>query len=120
MGKKINWKIIAIDGYPRNSGNGFSEPVIVYSIDGSSAVTRYRYEEDDDGKNCSSWLDLPESRQHRPKIWAYLPEPPKEVFEKAVECMKKEREARPTLAEDTARYKKNYENYLERKKVCVG
>ena len=88
---ELDWKIVAVDGYPENNGSGYSDVCVVFSIDMSCDIGRRVFEEDDGGKDFSHWEGLPESRQHRPKIWAYLPEPPQEVFDKAIAAMKSER-----------------------------
>lgn len=84
----MDWKIVGIDGYPENNGNGESDIVIGVDLNRYSILTRRSFADDEDGKDCSYWQDVPKHQQHRIVIWAYLPEPPESVFDQVIQKMK--------------------------------
>ena len=79
---ELDWKIIEIDGYPENNGNGESNVCIVFGLNKDYILTKYIYEDDEDDNHINYWQDIADHLQHRPKIWAYLPEPSDEIFDK--------------------------------------
>ena len=89
INSELDWKIIKLDGYPENNGNGVSDLCIVFDSHKDCFITRYVFEDDEDDKHVNYWQDIADHLQHYPKIWAYLPCPSEEIYAKVCETYNK-------------------------------
>ncbi len=93
---ELDYKL-TIDELPENNGNGESNICIVFDLTKDCCLSKYIFMEDDEtGEDCSYWSDIPEHQQYRVIIWAYLPDPHIELFDKYIQLRKDSRKNEST------------------------